>query len=214
MARCAWRRGDGMHGSAKDISGFYERHAYAFDAERSRSLFEKGWLERFTALVPAGGHILDLGCGMGEPIARYFVERGFSVTGIDASPAMIALCRARLPNQDWQTADMRELALKTLFGGVLAWDSFFHLSPDDQRGMFTIFRNHAAPAAPLMFTAGPDHGEAIGNLWNEPLYHASLAPHEYRSLLKNHGFAVVDHAVEDPGCDKRTVWLAQRNRDR
>jgi len=29
-----------------------------------------------------------------------------------------------------------------------------------------------------------------------------------------HGFTIVDHVVEDPACDKRTVWLARRDKDR
>ncbi len=73
----------------------------------------------------------------------------------------------------------------------MAWDSFFHLGFDDQRRMFAVFRAHAAPGAPLLFTSGPRHGEAIGRFRGEPLYHASLAPDEYRALLAANGFAVV-----------------------
>jgi hypothetical protein len=36
------------------------------------------------------------------------------------------------------------------FDGVLAWDSFFHLTPDDQRGMFAVFSVHVAKDATLM----------------------------------------------------------------
>ena len=74
---------------------------------------------------------------------------------------MIAMCRDHFPAQEWQIADMRTLALGRTFNGVLAWDSFFHLAPDDQRRMFPLFRDHAAPRAALMFTSGPSHGEAI-----------------------------------------------------
>lgn len=91
----------------------------------------------------------------------------------------------------------------------LAWDSFFHLHPDDQRQMFPIFRTHAAPRAALMFTSGPSHGEAVGSFEGEPLYHASLDSAEHRNLLAQNGFAVVAHAVEDPTCGRHTVWLAQ-----
>jgi cyclopropane fatty-acyl-phospholipid synthase-like methyltransferase len=46
-----------------------------------------------------GGSILDLGCGMGEPIARYFIRVGYQVTGVDSSAAMIALCQQpRVPD--------------------------------------------------------------------------------------------------------------------
>jgi SAM-dependent methyltransferase len=203
-----------MHESAGQIIGLYERHAHAFDLKRGRSLFEKSWLDRFAALVPAGGHILDLGCGMGEPIARYFIEQGYRITGIDSAPTMIALGRERFPGQIWQVADMRKLSLSRTFDGVLAFDSFFHLSADDQRAMFAVFRAHAAPGAPLMFTSGPAFGEAIGRFEGETLYHASLDPDEYRGLLARHGFAVVHHVAEDPECSGHTIWLARRDEAR
>ena len=68
---------------------------------------------------------------------------------------------------------------------------------------------HASPRAALMFTSGTSHGEATGSYRGEPLYHASLAPEEYRALLKTNGFRVVAHIAEDPDCGGRTVWLAQ-----
>jgi hypothetical protein len=60
-----------------------------------------------------------------------------------------------------------------------------------------------------MFTSGPSHGEAIGRYKDEPLYHGSLDAEEYRTLLKESGFDVVSHVVEDPACGYHTVWLAQ-----
>jgi predicted TPR repeat methyltransferase len=143
-----------------------------------------------------------------EPIAGYFIAAGYELTGVDSSPAMISLCRSRFPNRAWVVADMRTLVLDRRFDGLLAWDSFFHLRQDDQRRMFPIFRKHAAPNAALMFTSGPRAGEAIGTYHGEPLYHASLAPDEYRALLDQHGFEVVSHVSEDPGCGGRTIWLA------
>ncbi len=61
----------------------------------------------------------------------------------------------------------------------------------------------------LMFTSGPAYGEAVGTYEGEPLYHASLDGAEYRTLLDESGFEVVEHIVEDPDCGGHTVWLAQ-----
>ena len=80
--------------------------------------------------------MLDIGCGSGEPIARYLVEQGCNVTGVDSSPDLIALCAASFPDLAWHVADMRTLSLARRFDGLLAWDSFFHLGHDDQRRMF------------------------------------------------------------------------------
>ena len=195
---------------AARIIDLYQRKAQDWIESRARSsLFEKPWLDRFRALLPSAGPILDLGCGSAEPMAAYLIELGDLVVGVDSSPAMIDACRKRFPEQEWIVADMRHLALQRRFSGILAWDSFFHLCHDDQRRMFPLFRAHALPNAALMFTSGPADGEAIGSFGDEPLYHASLDPAEYRSLLDRNGFRVVSHVVEDPDCGGHTIWLAQ-----
>jgi trans-aconitate methyltransferase len=187
----------------------YERHAADFDRDRSRSLQERAWLDQFLSHVPPRGRVLDIGCGMAEPIARYLIETGREIMGIDSSPSLIAMCRSRLPAAQWLVSDMRQLALQRRFAGVLAWDSFFHLRADDQRAMFARFGAHAAPGAPLLFTSGPAHGEVISSQWDEPLYHASLDPAEYRRLLAENGFSVLAHRADDPDCGGHTVWLAR-----
>jgi trans-aconitate methyltransferase len=197
--------------AAADIIGIYRRHAAAFVRDRDRSLFERRWLDRFAGLLPPGGSVLDIGCGFGEPIARYLVERGHGVTGFDASAPLLALARAQFPGQGWIEGDMRDLSLGRRFDGLLAWDSFFHLGHDDQRRMFPRFADHAAPGAALMVTTGPAHGTAIGCFEGEALHHASLDPAEYRALLDAHGFEVLAHVVEDPACGGHTVWLARRH---
>jgi SAM-dependent methyltransferase len=199
-----------MPSEAEQIVSLYQRHANAFDRLRGRGLFEKSWLDAFVALLPDDASVLDIGCGMAEPIAGYLIGKGCRVTGIDSSQRMIELCKARFPSQNWIVADMRALSLDNKFDGLIAWNSFFHLTPNDQRGMFAVFRNHAAPKAALMFTSGPSHGEAIGTFEGEPLYHSSLDGDEYRELLAGYGFRVASHVAEDRDCNGHTVWLAQR----
>lgn len=104
---------------------------------------------------------------------------------------------------------MRALSLGRRFDGLLMWDSFFHLEPEAQRRMFPILAAHAAPGAALMFTSGPRAGEAIGDLFGEPLYHASLSPEAYRALLAAHGAAEIAYAPEDAATGGRTIWLCR-----
>jgi SAM-dependent methyltransferase len=153
-----------MVSESERIIDLYQRHAKAWAAERGTRLVEAAWLDRFRSLLPSGGAVLDIGCGSGEPIARYLIERGHAVIGVDSSPEMIDMCRDRFPDGDWRICDMRNLSMDRAFNGILAWNSYFHLCHDDQRRMFPIFRSHSAAGAALLFTSGPSHGEAIGEL--------------------------------------------------
>lgn len=191
------------------IRAVYEAVARQFDRDRSKALMERHYLDALLSRLGGQREILDLGCGTAEPIAKFFIDAGCRVTGVDAAAAMIAICRERYPDGSWLEADMRGLDLGRRFDAIIAWDSFFHLDPQDQRAMFPVFARHAAPGALLLFTSGPHAGVAMGEIYGHALYHASLDSSEYENLLAAQGFRVLQHRAEDPDCGGHTVWLAQ-----
>jgi SAM-dependent methyltransferase len=201
---------DGLTATPEDIPGVYERQAAAYDAQRSRALFEARWLARFAACLPPGGRVLDLGCGAGEPIARWFMAEGYAVTGVDVSAAMLEIARTRWPGGDWRRADMRTLDLGEAFDGIVAWDSFFHLSPDDQRACIARMARHLATRGALLLTVGPDAAEAEGTVGGEPVYHASLSPAEYAACLEAAGMRLTGFLAEDPETDRHSVLMARK----
>ena len=74
-----------MAGEAERIHDLYERHARAWDKDRSRSLFEKAWLDKFLSLIAPDPRVLDIGCGSGEPIGEYLIQQGCKITGVDSA---------------------------------------------------------------------------------------------------------------------------------
>ena len=198
-------------GPVERIAEVYEAVAAEYDRERGSHLLERAYHERVLAGLPPHSEVLDLGCGSGHPVARFYVDAGHRVTGVDVSEAMLDLCRRRFPDHDWIRHDMRTLNLKKCFAAIIAWDSFFHLPPDGQQAMFPVFARHAAPGAALLFTSGTEEGASVGSMFGHELYHASLATAEYSRLLSEHGFAVSLHRVADPDCGGHTVWLAHRD---
>jgi trans-aconitate methyltransferase len=154
--------------------------------------------------------VLDLGCGTGDPIAAYLAGRGLHVVGLDQSHAMLAIARTRYPDGDWRHGDMRTLDLPERFDGMLGWNSFFHLRPDEQRALLPRLAAHLAPGGSLMLTVGPRDSEAVGHVGGEPVYHSSLAPDAYAGLLAGLGLGLVAFVAEDPECDFQSVLLARR----
>lgn len=197
--------------AAKNVVALYERHAAEYDRARSRALIEKAWLDTFLGYLPLKASILDIGCGGSEPIARYCIESGHEVTGIDGSSSLIALCRERFPSQQWHVGDMRDMSSDKRFDGLIVWHSLFHLTPDGQQRVLETCMRLAAAEAVLLFTAGPDRNETLGLFCDQPLYHASLAFEEYRLILAGSGFQIIAHAIDDQSCGGATVYLARRS---
>jgi ubiquinone/menaquinone biosynthesis C-methylase UbiE len=52
----------------------YEEIVHWFDEARTKTLMESEYLNLIVKSVPAGGSVLDLGCGTGEPIAQFFIN--------------------------------------------------------------------------------------------------------------------------------------------
>ncbi|WGM32507.1 class I SAM-dependent methyltransferase [Brevundimonas sp. NIBR11] len=194
--------------AAADIVDLYDRRAADWVADRGRDLTEadRRWLDRLTAGLQPGDAVLDVGCGSGRPMAAALIERGFRVTGVDSSANLIAHAAADLPEGRFVQADMRTLDLGQTFAGVLAWHSLFHLSPADQRLALPRLLAHAAPRASVMFSSGPREEFVVGSWRGDPLYHGSLGPEDYQTLLTSRGFAAETGLWADNG----SVWLAHR----
>jgi ubiquinone/menaquinone biosynthesis C-methylase UbiE len=198
-----------MENNKGDVYKSYEKIADWFDSHRSRELCEKPWLDKAIALLPKKPKILDLGCGMGDPIIPYFLEKGCLVTGVDGSAKLISLAKERYPEVEFITRDMRDLEFNRKFDLIIAWHSFFHLSQNDQRGMFKTFTSNLKNGGILMFTSGKERGEIWSNNGGENLYHASLSLDEYKETLKQYEFTLIDHKIADPECENATIWLAK-----
>lgn len=131
-----------------DFAWFYNRywneefHSLAFP------ILERILLPR----VPPKGRILDVCCGTGY-LAGLLTARGYRVTGIDVSPAMIAHARENLPAGEFRVCDAASFRSRARFdAAVSTFDSLNHIL--DQAGLDAAFGNTAAalkPGAPFVF---------------------------------------------------------------
>lgn len=209
MTRASFSREELDHARDNTL-GAYERGAADWDRHRVRSLPEQAWLERFLTHVPAGGTVLDLGCGAGDPITGYLLNADRAVMGIDFSESMLAIARARYPQAEFRLGDMRDLKLDGRFCGALSWDGSFHLTIAEQRHLIATLARHLQPGSPLLLTIGDEHGETIGHVQGEPIYHASLSLDEYRGLLEDTGFAAIDIVVEAAPIDRIVLFAVRQ----
>jgi len=75
------------------------------------------WVQRWSALVPAGASVLDVACGSGRHV-RWFADRGCRVTGVDRDAAALATVAevaetvvADIENGPWPFAGRRFAAV-------------------------------------------------------------------------------------------------------
>ncbi|MFD3837852.1 class I SAM-dependent methyltransferase [Streptomyces sp. NPDC058642] len=82
----------------------WDAEAASFDDEPDHGLRDPdvraAWADRLRSWLPGRAcDILDLGCGTGS-LSLLAAEQGHRVTGVDSSPAMVDLARAKLAGRD------------------------------------------------------------------------------------------------------------------
>ena len=75
----------------------YDNIAYDFANMRVEFASEKKYLDLFIKALKPKSSILDVGCGSGIPIARYLINQGFKVTGIDGSRELLSIAQNNCP---------------------------------------------------------------------------------------------------------------------
>jgi tRNA (cmo5U34)-methyltransferase len=95
-------------------------------------------LEDTVAALAHGTNVLELGTGTGETAVRVLARNpGARWTGIDASEAMLALARERLPNADLRVQRLEDPLPEGPFDLVVSVLAIHHLDGNGKRDLFT-----------------------------------------------------------------------------
>ena len=74
-------------------------NGFATSYEQNRGFFDISEIldSFYLSLALEKGELLDLGCGAGESVARYFIDRHWAVTGVDLSEQKLELASSYVP---------------------------------------------------------------------------------------------------------------------
>ena len=130
---------------------------YPYDLAMWRKLCER-----------SGDPILDVGCGTGR-VAIELARAGFTVTGLDLSPAMVVRAREKLECEDehvrsrasFHVADMANFQLDQSFRTIVVPCFSFHelTTSAAQESCLHTLRDHLIPGGTLILTLG---------VWTQP----------------------------------------------
>lgn len=134
---------------------FYANNAKIY-AGRGRLPAQR--LGDFLAALPAGGKVLELGCGGGQD-ARAMIEAGFDVTPTDGSP-QLAEEAGRLLGRPVLVMEFEALAAQQCYDGVWASASLLH-APRERLAAI-LAKVHAALRPGGLLVASYKAGDAEG----------------------------------------------------
>jgi SAM-dependent methyltransferase len=181
--------------------------------------YDRAMLAAFAELVRSGGagtRVADLGCGPGR-ITAHLDGLGLDAFGLDLSPQMIAVARARHPTLSFDVGSIEALALADdALVGIVAWYSIIHTPPERLPAVFAEFARVLAPrgVALLAFQAVSDAAASGSAAEPRHVAHAyghdldldayRLAPERIREQLADAGFIVEATLIREPDEAERT----------
>jgi SAM-dependent methyltransferase len=138
-------------------------HRYRSDTEEPEPYAT--WLARLRERVPAGGAILDLGCGCGVPLARDLAAAGYEVTGVDLSAVQVERARRLVPAGRFLHADATQVEFPTSsFDAVVSLYALIHMPLDEQPSLLGRIGRWLRPGGWLLATTGQRTSTAARNL--------------------------------------------------
>lgn len=163
----------------------YDARAADYEAANAK-LYELAELEGFAARLPAGGRVLDLGCGPGYYAAK-LAEWGFEADATDASAEMVARAARRPGVTAWQ-ARFDELEGDGIYDGIWANFSLLHLPRAEMPAMLARVARAGKPGMALHLGLKLGAGEGPDRIGR---FYSYYREDEIVALLAEAGFGVL-----------------------
>ena len=178
-----------------------EEYVRRISQELEAKPFDRALLDRFAARLAGQGPVWDLGCGPGH-VARYLLDRGVAVAGLDLSAALVACARQLNPTIPFEQGDFRRLpALDHSWAGMVAFYSIVHLPREEVTPTLVEWRRVVRPGGLLLLAV--HLGENALNLdewWGHRVSvdFAFFQTHELVGYLEAAGWHIVETTEQDP----------------
>jgi 2-polyprenyl-3-methyl-5-hydroxy-6-metoxy-1,4-benzoquinol methylase len=174
------------------------------------------WLAALRARLPAGGSVLDLGCGCGVPVGRSLAAAGYQVTGVDISEVQIERARHLVPDGTFIRADATEVSFPAAsFDAVISLYALVHMPLDAQPGLLRRAAGWLCPGGWLLTVTGQRAWTGTEDNWlGGPATmwwsHADAAT--YRAWLGDAGLEVTEQDFTPEGDGGHALFWARRPR--
>jgi cyclopropane fatty-acyl-phospholipid synthase-like methyltransferase len=177
---------------------------------KNRDLFKNDkYLEMLAKDLTPGSTILDLGCGAGIPVDKYFIDRGFKIIGLDISDRQIELARQNLPEGEFQVGDMSDLQPGAYqVDAVVSFYAIFHTPKEEHPIILDKINSFLPTNGRLLISMGASEWEGKEDFHGAEMWWSHYGSDHNTQMVKNAGFEIVLSEVDTTGGENHLMVLA------
>lgn len=183
---------------------------YTSDRDQSQNVH---YLEELESHLKAHTTILDLGCGAGLPIDRFFIEKGYKITGIDISEKQIELAEKNVPQAAFEVKDMSELKEGDYsVDVVVSFYAIFHTPREQHADLFKKVNSFLPKGGYILVTMGAGEYEGLeDNFHGTQMWWSHYGSEKNTEIVKNAGFEIILDEIDDNGNERHQVIMARKS---
>ncbi|MHA1552755.1 MAG: class I SAM-dependent methyltransferase [Candidatus Heimdallarchaeaceae archaeon] len=164
-------------------------------------------LRKFSKYLRTGGKILDAGCGVGIPVAQFFIANGFELYGIDISEGMLNKARENVPEAQFFQYNMVDLDFPdNHFDGLVSIYAMFHVPKQKHREIIKNFHRMLKKEGFMMLVFNSRENEGVDDFLGTDMYWSCHEPEISRELVLDAGFEIIFDEILDRG-NELMYWV-------
>jgi len=145
-------------------------------------------------------------------LAGAAVERGFRVTGVDASIRQIERARRNVPHANFIHADMTSVQLPAeAFDAVSAFYSITHVPRNEHSSLIRRIATWLRPNGFFVASFGSSEGDWLGEWLGTPMFFSHHDPAEEMRIINEAGFRLEEVELVEQDNERATfLWIVAR----
>lgn len=189
----------------------YNKVAKTYSAQRDLFKNDK-YLAELTKLLKLGSKVLDIGCGSGIPVDKYFIDKGFKVIGIDISDEQIKLAKQNIPNATFEVKSMSDLEEGDYrVDVVVSFYAIFHIPREEHQELFKKINSFLPVGGLILVTMGAGEWEGTeDDFHGSKMWWSHYGAEKNKEIVKNAGFEILLDEIDTSGDERHLFILAKK----